>query len=32
MMAYADRNKDGKVSLEDFYSVMTKNIYWIDAH
>lgn len=27
MINYADRNKDGKISFEDFYSVMIKNIY-----
>jgi Ca2+-binding EF-hand superfamily protein len=27
MVEKADSNRDGKVSFEDFYSVMTKNIY-----
>lgn len=29
MVEKADSNRDGKVSFEDFYSVMTKNIYWL---
>jgi len=28
MLEKADSNKDGKVSFEDFYSVMIKDIYW----
>jgi len=28
MLEKADSNKDGKISFEDFYAVMTKNIYW----
>ena len=27
MLEKADSNKDGKISFEDFYAVMTKNIY-----
>ena len=27
MLQKADSNKDGKISFEDFYAVMTKNIY-----
>jgi Ca2+-binding EF-hand superfamily protein len=27
MLEKADSNKDGKVSFEDFYAVMIKNIY-----
>ena len=28
MLEKADSNKDGKVTFEDFYSVMVKDIYW----
>ena len=28
MLEKADSNKDGKVSFEDFYAVMVKDIYW----
>lgn len=29
MLEKADSNNDGKVSFEDFYSVMVKSIYWL---
>lgn len=28
MLEKADSNKDGKISFEDFYAVMVKDIYW----
>lgn len=28
MLEKADSNNDGRISFEDFYSVMVKNIYW----
>jgi hypothetical protein len=28
MLEKSDSNRDGKVSFEDFYSVMIKDIYW----
>ena len=28
MLEKADRNKDGRVTFEDFYSVMIKNNFW----
>jgi hypothetical protein len=28
MLEKADSNKDARVSFEDFYSVMIKDIYW----
>lgn len=32
MLEKADSNRDGKVSFEDFYSVMIKDIYWNDIN
>ena len=29
MLEKADSNNDGRISFEDFYSVMVKNIYWM---
>ena len=28
MLDKADSNKDDRISFDDFYSVMVKNIYW----
>jgi Ca2+-binding EF-hand superfamily protein len=30
MLEKADSNNDGKISFEDFYSVMVKTSYWND--
>lgn len=29
MIEKADSNRDGKVTFDDFYSVMIKDIYWL---
>lgn len=29
MLEKADSNNDGKISFEDFYSVMVKTSYWL---
>lgn len=30
MLERADSNNDGKISFEDFYSVMVKSYYWLN--